>query len=109
LVLNRKSGGNNEARWLAPGGRMDSIIQTNSNNNNHWESAGASLSFNHNASASRTFSSAIDLAGYKIRAFQHFNNSGVYPAVYRETTRASLPSTIKIISGRADYADDWKG
>jgi iron complex outermembrane recepter protein len=109
LVLNRKSSGNNEARWLAPGGRMDSIIQTNSNNNNHWESAGASLSFNHNASASRTFSSAIDLVGYKIRAFQHFNNSGVYPAVYQETTRASLPSTIKIISGRGDYADDWKG
>jgi iron complex outermembrane recepter protein len=109
LVLNRKSGGNNEARWLAPGGRIDSIIQTISSNNNHWESGGASLSFNHNASALRSFSSAIDLVGYKIRASQNFNNDGVYPTVYQEATRASLPSTIKIVSGRADYTDAWKG
>jgi hypothetical protein len=109
LVLNRKSGGNNEARWLAPGGGTDSIIQTISNNNNHWESGGASLSFNHYASASRTFSSAIDLVGYTIKASQHFINGGLYPAVYQEATRASLPSTIKILSGRADYADAWKG
>jgi iron complex outermembrane recepter protein len=109
LLLNRKNGGNSNAMWMAPGGRTDSIIQTISNNSNHWESGGASLTFNYNASATRSLSSAIDIVGYNISAIQHFNNNGIYPATYQEATRASVPSTIKIVSGRADYANNWQG
>jgi hypothetical protein len=109
LLLNRENGGNNNAIWLAPGGSTDSIIQTISNNSNHWESGSASFTFNHNVSASRSLSSAFDVVGYNISANQHFKNNGVYPATYQEATRASLPSTIKIVSGRADYAGNWEG
>lgn len=109
LLLNRKSGGNNEARWLGSDNETDSIIHTTSNNNNHWESGGATVSFNHNATPSRSLSSVIDLVGYKIKASQHFDNNGVYPETYQESTRASLPSAINIVSARVDYADVWQG
>lgn len=103
LLLNRYSTHNNTAAWLSPQGRKDSAIATNGNNTNKWKNWGANLNFRHAFNARNEWSADVDWIGYRIRASQLFENSGLFPRNYVEASRGNLPSDLNIFSAKTDY------
>ena len=111
LSLWRKGNGNNKALWLDANRRTDSLIQTHSRTRNDWKNGGINLNLRHAFTASRDLSVDADLIGYRIGGDQFFENNGLLPTVYTEASKADLPSTIRIFSAKADYAEQrqaWK-
>jgi iron complex outermembrane recepter protein len=103
LSLSRYSTHNNRATWLNPQGRSDSAIATNGNNTNKWKNWGANLNFRHVFNARNEVSADVDWIGYRIRASQIFENSGLFPRPYVEASKGNLPSDLNIFSAKADY------
>ena len=105
LSLSRKSNGDNTASWMNANRETDSLIQTESNNNNNWKNGGVNLNFKHTFTANRQLTADVDWLGYRIRGNQFFENTSLLPATYAEASRANIPSSIYILSAKADYAE----
>ena len=105
LSLGRKSNGDNTASWMNANRETDSLLQTKSNNNNNWKNGGVNVNFKHTFTANRQFTADVDWLGYRIRGDQFFENTALLPFAYTEASRANLPSSIHILSAKADYAE----
>ncbi|MEP6595460.1 MAG: outer membrane beta-barrel protein [Ginsengibacter sp.] len=108
LSLNRNSLGNNTAQWKKSNGTADSLIATTSDNNTAWSNGGATLNFKHSFTSTREFTADVDAIGYRIRGDQFFENNAIFPVSYSEASRANIPSDIRILSAKADYAEQLK-
>lgn len=108
LSLWRRSKGDNKGRWLNAAYQTDSLIVTHSRNSNDWKNGGINLNLRHAFTANRELSADADLIGYRINGDQFFENNGVMPVAYTETSKADVPSTIRIFSAKTDYAEQRK-
>jgi hypothetical protein len=108
LALSRSGNGNNTAVWMAPNGAADSLIETQSSNHNNWKNAGVNFNFRHAFTANRDLTADMDIIGYRIKGDQFFENNSVSPVIYSEASRATIPSTLRILSAKVDYAEQIK-
>ncbi len=97
--------GNNTARanWLNPAGVLDSAISTTNKTKNRFKSGAVNLNARHTISSSQDLAMDFDLLHYAIQSEQNFNNQLLAPGGYEELTRANIPTTINIASGKIDY------
>jgi len=109
MMLKRKNRSDNPATWKDASGKVDSLIRTYSNNDASFRNGGISLSARHSLSSGRELTADADLLGYRIRGNQGFENEGVLPVAYSEAIRATLPSTIRILSAKTDYNTSVEG
>ena len=108
VTLKRKTTGNNTAKWMSANGTVDSLITTRTDNNTAWDNAGAALSFKHKFTATKELTADVDIIGYRIRSDQYFENNSVLPGNYSEAFNADIPTDIRIMTARADYAEETK-
>ncbi|HEU4634150.1 MAG TPA: outer membrane beta-barrel family protein, partial [Flavisolibacter sp.] len=105
LSLHRTTNGDNPALWMARDRSTDSLIETHSRNSSDWQNGGVNLNFRHAFTSSRQLTADADWIGYHIRGDQFFENQSIFPSVYIESSRANIPSDIRILSAKADYAE----
>lgn len=108
LLLDRGSTTTNRAIWMNAQKGQDSMILTTGQNTTDWKNAGGNLNFRHNFSATRELTADVDVIGYRIRGDQTFENRLVFPGSYVESSRAHLPSDLRILSAKTDYTSQWK-
>jgi iron complex outermembrane receptor protein len=108
LLLNRNGNTSNTALWLDANRATDSLIETHSSNDSRWRNGGINFNFRHAFDPNRQITVDVDRIIYSIDGNQFFENSGVFPTVYNESTRADLPSDIQILSAKADYTGQIK-
>jgi hypothetical protein len=108
VTLKRKTTGNNTAKWMSANGTVDSLITTRTDNNTAWDNAGAALSFKHKFTSTKELTADVDIIGYRIRSDQYFENNSVLPGNYSEAFNADIPTDIRIMTARADYAEETK-
>ncbi|HZY38878.1 MAG TPA: outer membrane beta-barrel family protein [Mucilaginibacter sp.] len=99
-----RSGNNTDlARWLSPSGVLDSAIFTDNKNNNDFKNGAINLNARHNISSTQDISADFDLLHYAISGDQNFDYQLQAPGGYDELSRANIPTTINIVTGKIDY------
>jgi iron complex outermembrane receptor protein len=102
--LSQRKGNNTAtATWLNGGGGVDSAIATINKNDNHFQSILANFNARHTLSALQDIAADIDYLHYDIKANQDYNNHLLAPGGYNELSQSNIPTSIRIVSGKADY------
>ena len=100
----RRDGNNTDlARWLSPSGTLDSAIFTDNRNNNRFKNGAINVNARHTISPSQDITADFDLLHYAINSDQNFDNQLLAAGGYDEVSRASIPTTINIATGKVDY------
>ncbi|MEP7109568.1 MAG: outer membrane beta-barrel protein [Ferruginibacter sp.] len=112
VAVSRTGNGNASATWKNAAGRVDSAIGTYSNSANSFRNVAVNLNLKHVYSGKQDLSVDVDWLTYSIRNEQFFNNKLLFPVGYTEASRGVIPSTIHIISAKADhtlhFGNAWK-
>lgn len=102
-MIHREGNNTASARWLNSSGAADSVIATDNANNSRFKNGQVSLSLRHAISKTQDISADADWLHYNITSDQNFNNRLQTAGGYNESTRANIPTTINIFTGKADY------
>jgi hypothetical protein len=101
--IRRKGKGEATALWLNASGNTDSVVNTESANNNKFGNAGINVNFRRTFTNDRELTAAFDLINYNIRGDQFFENILHSGPGYKDAIKGNLPSAIEIMSVKADY------
>ena len=104
VFMNRGGEGKSTALWMKPSGEQDSSIRTYSTSVTDLKQAGVNFNARHVIDANRELTADVDLIGYNINTGQFFENQLVAPNSVPEASEGKIPSTIRIISAKADYS-----
>jgi len=103
LLLSRNYKGNSTASWMDANRVVDSTINTTSTSSNKWEHGGININARHNFSASRELTADLDYLTYDMHSDQLFENRIDMPGSTADGSKGNLPSTLHIVSAKADY------
>lgn len=101
--VNRKAKGDATATWLSASGATDSSIITNSTSGNRYKSETVNGNLRHSINKQQDLALDIDWLNYNIRSEQLFNNRLQTNGGYTEAARGNIPTSITILSAKADY------
>ncbi|MDO3625113.1 outer membrane beta-barrel protein [Mucilaginibacter sp. BT774] len=101
--IQRDGANKSTATWLNPAGAADSTIATVNQNNSRFKNGSINLNGKHVLSASQDIGTNFDWLHYSIQTDEDFNNQLQTPNGYNEQSRGNIPTTINIVSGKADY------
>ncbi len=104
ISIHRKGTSDAAATWLNTTGTIDSAIATNSSSNSKFKNGSVNVNLRHIISSTQDFSVDVDWLNYKLNNQQQFNNQLLAPNGYNEASKGNIPSTIKIISAKADHS-----
>ncbi|MBB3054756.1 TonB-dependent receptor [Mucilaginibacter gotjawali] len=102
-ATNRDGNNTDLARWLSPAGVPDSAIFTGNKNNNTFKNGAINLNARHTISASQDIAADFDLLHYTIASNQNFDYQLQAPGGYDLLSRANIPTSINILTGKVDY------
>lgn len=104
ITSSRKGKGSAGATWKNPSGFVDSSVITNSTSGNIFRNGNLNLSFKHAINKWQDLSVDVDWLNYALRSEQAFNNRLLAPGGYTDASRGDIPSSIHIVSARADHS-----
>ena len=104
ISVSRKGTSDAMASWINSAGNVDSSIRTLSATSNQFLNGGINLNGKHNISKTQDISVDLDMLKYSIDNNQSFSNFLQTAGGYKEGTRGSLPSSIKIFSAKVDHS-----
>jgi len=102
-AISRDGNNTDQARWLSPSGVLDSAIFTGNKNNNGFKNGAINLNARHTISSKQDIAADFDLLHYAISSDQNFDYQLLAPGGYDQLSRANIPTTINIVTGKADY------
>jgi hypothetical protein len=105
--FSRTTKGANDAVWLNAEGKRDSSILTNNDHKDRLKSFAANVNGRHVFNADAELTVDLDFLGYRIKNNLFFNNRLTGPNGYEEDITGSIPSTINIYTGKADYTENF--
>ena len=105
--FSRTTTGANEAVWKDTEGNNDSAIVTANDHKDKLKSYAVNVNARHAFNASRELTADLDYLGYRINNNLFFNNQLKAPGGYDEDIIGIIPSTINILTGKADYAESF--
>lgn len=105
--FSRRSYGNNNAIWMDANGSVDSVIRTSTDNKDRLKSGAVNINARHAFNSNQEITADIDYLGYRIHNNQYFVNRLDAVGGYTEDISGDLPSTINIITGKADYTQHF--
>lgn len=105
---NRKGDNKSLATWQDANGGVDSTISTNNINKSHFTNWSVNANARHTISSSQDISADIDWLSYSIISDQFFTNKLLATNGYTELSRGNIPTSIKIMSGKADHTLKFK-
>ncbi|RYY47409.1 MAG: hypothetical protein EOO06_12545 [Chitinophagaceae bacterium] len=91
------------ATWLNEAKTIDSAIITSSATNYHLKNGNVGVYGRHRLNGKNDLSFDADWLNYKISNDQLFTNEGSIPQYYYEGSMGNLPSTLEILSAKADH------
>lgn len=102
-ILTKRNGSSDAtATWLSPSGTVDSSLTTTSTTDYRLTNGSINLNMKHSFSSKQDISIDVDWLHYDIHNNQYFLNS--FPASgATDASKGALPSTLKILTGKADY------
>lgn len=103
-LMNRHGTGSGQARWMNAAGSTDSLIDTHSTNKTDWKNGAVNVNLRHKFSAKQQLAADLDWVGYRIQGNQAFQNERKGNDAYIESYTGALPSTIRILSFKADHS-----
>lgn len=103
VLVNRKGRGEADATWLNAAGAVDSAIGTYSTSSNRFRNGSLNLNLKQVINSKQELSVDVDWLNYDINNSQGFNNKLLAPGGYHEASSGNVPSSIHIISGKADH------
>ncbi len=103
IMVSRKGSNNATATWKNPQGGIDSSIGTSSTSANHFRNGAVNLNLKQVINQSQDLSVDVDWLKYTIRNEQFFNNRLLSAGGYSVASRGNIPSTIQIVSAKADH------
>lgn len=103
ISIHRKGTSDAAATWLNTIGAIDSSISTTSNSNSTFKNSSINVNFRHNFSSAQEFTIDMDGLNYKLNNKQQFNNQLLAPNGYSESSKGNIPSSINILSVKADH------
>ncbi|MBC8035456.1 MAG: outer membrane beta-barrel protein, partial [Chitinophagaceae bacterium] len=103
--LTNRRDGESEARatWLSGTGTFDSAIGTSSSSLFKFRTGGINLNLRHTFSKNQQLAIDVDGLKYKIGNEQSFTSQVLAAGGTIDSSRGHLPSTINIVTGKADY------
>jgi hypothetical protein len=104
IAVDRKGSSDATASWKNAQGVTDSSIRTFGATGNRFRNGGINLNAKHSLSKTQEISVDLDMLQYDILNKQSFSNLLQVTGGYNEGSRGSLPSTISIVSAKADYS-----
>ncbi|MBL7744851.1 MAG: TonB-dependent receptor family protein, partial [Chitinophagaceae bacterium] len=107
-TFTRRKGNNNSlATWLDPAGGVDSTIATTNISKSRFTNMSVNMNVRHTLSSTQDISVDIDRLHYSIRNEQSFTNQLLSTGGYTELSKGNIPTSITIISGKADHTLKW--
>ncbi|WEK36973.1 MAG: TonB-dependent receptor [Candidatus Pseudobacter hemicellulosilyticus] len=101
--------GYSAATWLNESGIKDSVIFSTSTSPSNRRNGAINLNLRQVFNSREELTADLDWLGYRIRNDQQFNNQREGAGGYSEAIRGEAPSTITILSAKADYARQLAG
>ncbi|MGC4103541.1 outer membrane beta-barrel protein [Ferruginibacter sp.] len=102
-LIRRKGKGDAAATWLDAAGAVDSSVVTNSTSGTRFNNGSINLNLRHIINKQQDLAVDLDALGYNMKTDQQFNNHLQANGGYNEAARGNIPTTIKIISAKADH------
>ena len=99
--LSRDNEGKSTALWMDAAGHRDSIIFTRSSSDTRLKQGGINFNARHVFDAQRELTADVDYIAYDIRTGQYFENN---TAGDIEASQGEIPSSLHIVSAKADYS-----
>jgi iron complex outermembrane receptor protein len=103
MIINRKGNDVATASWMQPSGAVDSAIFTSNKNSTNFKNGAVNINLRQEIGKSQSIAADFDYLHYSISTDQNFKNHLLAPNGYTEESRADIPTTIKISSGKVDY------
>jgi outer membrane receptor protein involved in Fe transport len=100
--IHRKGNNTAHADWLEADGKIDSSILTTSRPTNRFRNGAVNLNLRQVLSKKASLSADADFLDYHLKGTQDFDNRLLAPGGYDEIFRNSIPTTIRIYSGKVD-------
>ncbi|HWB23934.1 MAG TPA: outer membrane beta-barrel protein [Chitinophagaceae bacterium] len=107
IAVQRKLNNDGIATWLSPGGAKDSAISTVSSHRYHLFNGVVNINLKHSISESQELSIDLDGASYDIKTKEFFSNQLLTATGYTESSKGDLPTTLHILSFKADHTYHW--
>lgn len=105
--FSRTTTGANIALWKDAHGNNDSSIVTTNDLRDKLKSYAVNLNARHTFDATRELTADFDYLGYRIQNNLFFNNELVAQGGYKEEIKGSIPSELNILTGKADYTQNF--
>jgi iron complex outermembrane receptor protein len=103
MSIARHGNNTDPARWLSPSGALDSTIFTNNLNKSNFKNGAINVNYRQAIAADQEITADFDYLHYAMSDNQNFQYQFLGPAGYDELSRANIPTTINIITGKIDY------
>jgi iron complex outermembrane recepter protein len=103
MSIDRHGNNTDPARWLSPSGALDSTIFTNNLNKSNFKNGAVNINYRQTIAADQEITADFDYLHYAISDNQNFQYQLIGPGGYDELSRANIPTTINIITGKIDY------
>ena len=104
VMASRKGSGTAGATWKNALGQVDSAVGTYSTSSNSFKNGNINLNLRHALNKSQDLSIDVDWLNYSIHGEQFFNSRLLSPGGYDEASRGDIPSSIHIVSAKADHS-----
>jgi outer membrane receptor protein involved in Fe transport len=102
--IRRRGKGEARATWLNATGQVDSAVSTYSNSYNRFNNKSVNVNVRHSITKAQDLTVDVDWLDYSIGNEQFFNNNLLSAGGYSEASKGDIPSSIHIVSGKADHS-----
>jgi len=107
VTIKRKLTNDGTATWIDPKGNKDSAIETISSHDYHLTNGVFNLNLKHNINKTQELSVDLDGATYNITTKEEFTNKLLRQQGYTDASLGNLPTTLHILSAKADHVLHW--
>jgi hypothetical protein len=102
-TVHRKGTSDAAATWLNPVGAVDSSVITTSSSRNTFKNGSVNINLRHAISKQQDLAIDFDALEYTLGSHQQFNNHLQVTGGYNEASQGDIPTSIKILSAKADH------
>lgn len=103
ILTKRKLNSEATATWLGPDGNIDSSIETLGTTDYRLTNGAVNLNMKHSFSKNQDLSIDVDWLYYDIHNQLYFSNSTLPSTDITDASNGDIPSTLNILTGKADY------
>ncbi len=104
IFAKRNGGSDATATWLDSDSNIDSSVQTTSTTDYKITNPAFNFNFKHSIDKRQDISADIDLLHYNIGNNQYFIDTLLIDNGYTDASKGDIPSTLKILTAKADYS-----